>query len=92
MFIYELDANKKLKNKLNPQLMENDLALKSDVIDNSIDLVHNNNRVQQFLADLTEKKKYFLHRKNNMNEKICIHILFLKYQLNSEGKSALYGA
>lgn len=43
--------------------MENDLSLNNDVIDISIDLVHNNNRVQQFLADLTEKKKYFLHSK-----------------------------
>lgn len=43
--------------------MENDLSLKSDVIDNSIDLVHNNNRVQQFLADLTEKKKILSSQK-----------------------------
>ncbi|HIH5997341.1 TPA: hypothetical protein ACYRMS_001893, partial [Proteus mirabilis] len=82
----QLDANKKLKNKLNPQLMENDLSLKSDVIDNSIDLVHNNNRVQQFLADLTEKKKILSsQKKNNMNEKFKPYFIS-KYQLNSEGR------
>ncbi len=69
--------------------MENDLSLKSDVIDNSIDLVHNNNRVQQFLADLTEKKKYFLHsKKNNMNEKFTPYFIS-KYQLNSEGERVI---
>ncbi|WP_234410642.1 hypothetical protein [Proteus mirabilis] len=82
-----MDANKKLKNKLNQQLMENDLSLKSDVIDNSIDLVHNNNRVQQFLADLTEKKKILSsQQKNNMNEKFTPYFIS-KYQLNSEGRA-----